>query len=239
MNVTEIIGKSYRITNTDESTFLDGIGANVLADLNNCFKHRVLKISKIRQDINPLITEQRTDLKSVDTLVEGDIGFNGEYPFSLDTLRPIRVEVSYDGVTYKKAKTYDLNDNNNSEFSQLDIQSEFHEAEPFVRFERDSYFVRPLKTVAGDIVNGIHLWWEKRPSDLVTDGPDSIDVSLHDVLSFDLCRLEVLMHPDKYSQTWRIDFEREAARIEALFEDFYKNRMKRTLRFNPSNINFK
>jgi hypothetical protein len=235
MNVASILTKAYRITNTNSTTLLDGNSTNVLADLNTAYGHRTLMILKVKQDLNHNIKEVYTDLKSTSGLVAGDLGFNGEYPFESDTLRPVRIEVSYDGLTWKPCTIYDINENNLSEHD--DVNDGFSEENPYVRFERDSYFIRPVKEDAGDITAGIHIWTEKRQSDLTTGSP-LFEQNLHDVLAYDLAEQELLMHPAKYSNEWRNDFRTKKAELDSLFDDFHKNRFKRSFKIKMNNENY-
>jgi hypothetical protein len=235
MNVAAILSKSYRITNTSAVTFLDGNSTNVLADLNTEYGHRTLRILKVSQDLNAQIKEVYTDLLSTIGLNIGDTGYNGEYPFASDTLRPVRCEVSSDGTNWKPCEIYDLNDNSHSEFN--DVNNVFSTARPSVRFERDSYFIRPVKDDAGNITAGIHLWYEKRQVDMTTDSPD-FEQNLHDVLAYDLAELELLMHPAKYSNEWRNDFRIKKAELNDMFDDFVKNRFKRNYKMNPKQENY-
>lgn len=108
---------------------------------------------------------------------------------------------------------------------------------PMVRFERDSYFVRPTKDTAGNITNGIHIWYEGRQTDMTTDSP-AFEQNLHDVLSYDLAEMEAIMHPAKYTPDWWISFRIKKTELEGLFTDFYKNRMKRTLKAKSKNTSY-
>ena len=236
MNVASILEKAYRLTNKNSSTFMDGNSANVLSEVNVCYGQRILDIHKVRQDINQSVTEQYATLKSAVGLAAGDIGYNGEYPFDTSTLRPLRVEISYDGLTWNKAKFYDLNDNPNSEFD--DVNETFSQDQPYVRFEHNSYYVRPLKETAGDIVGGIRAWWEKRQTDLTTGYPD-FEQNLHDILSYDMASLERIMHPDKYDINWRNDFDIQYAKVESRFNDYFKNRMKKNFVLKPNYESYK
>ena len=238
MIVEKILEKAYRLTNKNSTTFMDGNATNVLAELNTCYGHRTLDMSKVRQDANELIHEETTTLFSTVGLTAGDIGFNGEYPFDPEMLKPVRFEISYDGTTWNKATIYDLNENPNSEHDANDIQSSFSEDNPYVRFERNSLFVRPLKTSAGNITAGIHAWWENRQSDLTTLSPD-FEQNLHDILAYDLANLERLMHPDKYDALWRNDFDATYARLQERFMEFFKNRFKRTLQLRTKRENYR
>lgn len=236
MNVASILSKAYRLTNTNSTTFLDGNSTNVLADLNTEYGNRTLRILKVRQDLNSQIKEAHTDLISTSGLSIGDTGYNGEYPFASDTLRPVRIEVSYDGLTWTPASVYDLNDNSYSEHD--DVNDAFSTDKPYVRFERDSYFIRPIKETAGDVTKGIHIWYEKRQTDLTTGSPD-FETNLHNVLAYDLAELELLMHPQKYTNEWRNDFRIKKAELNEMFDDFLKNRFKRTIGLKSKSESFK
>lgn len=238
MNTASILSKAYRICNCNATTFLDGNSINVLADLNMEYGHRTLRILKVRQDLNAQMVDSYTDLISTIGLVDGDSGYNGEYAFQDDNLRPVRAEISYDGVTWNTAEIYDLNDNKSSEFNEEQIKSQFSENHPYIRFEGDVYYIRPLKTTAGNITGGIHIWYEERQTALTTGDP-FFEENLHDVLAYDLAELELLMHPNKYTSEWRNDFRIKKAELNSLFDDFVKNRFKRNFKLNVANSNFK
>lgn len=237
MNVASILTKAYRLTNTNATTFLDGNSTNVLADLNTAYGHRTLDILKVRQDLNSQITEKYTDLISTVGLSAGYSGYNGEYAFDSETLRPVRIEVSFDGTTWRPCTIYDLNDNSYSEHDSSDINNAFSETSPYARFERDSYFIRPLKTSAGNITAGIHIWIEQRQTDMTTGSPE-FEQNLHDILSYDLAYLERMMHPGKYTNEWRNDFDTQYSMIQNRFNDFYKNRFKRNFKIKPKNESY-
>lgn len=241
MNISQILSKAYRLTNTDEITFLDGDTANILEELNVAYGNRTLDILRVRQDINQFLMEKRTDFFSAEAMTEGQIGYNGEYPFETTTLRPVRIEVSYDGVTYRPCKVYDLNENKGTEVGSADVNANFSETEPFVRFEENSYFVRPYNVSGTDIVDGIHIWIENRQDDLVssTNETPAFETALHSILAFDMAEMERIMHPERYSDAWRNDFANSYARIEGRFNDFYKNRLKRNFVMKPTRESYK
>lgn len=237
MNVASILTKTYRITNTNSTTLLDGNSSNVLADLNTCYGHRTLDILGVRQDLNQSIKEVYTNLIATAGLVAEDVGYNGEYPFEADTLRPVRLEVSYDGVTWIPCDIYDINENRSSEFVQLELNNAFSKSSPMVRFERDSYFIRPLND-GTTVTNGIHIWTEKRQDDLTTGEPE-FEANLHDILAYDLATLEVLMHPALYTTEWRNDFYAEKGSGEKRFNEFFKNRFKKTMQMRAKAENYR
>jgi len=230
MNVASIESKAYRLTNTNSTTFLDGVAANILEELNTQYGGRVLDILKVQVDRNASQEEATTDLISTSGLVAGDLGFNGEYPFPLDLLKPIRIEVSYDGTNWYPATIYDVYDNDQSEHNEDQVNINFNQTNPFVRFDRDSYFVRPLKTTTGDITKGLHIWYEQRQTDLSTGSPN-FETNLHEILSYDLANQEYLMHPTKYDANWKMNFDLERVKVEERFKEFYKNRFKRNMSF--------
>lgn len=172
MNITSIKNKAYRLTNTDSSTFLDGVAATILEELNIQYGQRVLDILKVRVDRNANETMARGDNKSVVGLTEGDLGYNGEYPFPTNFLKPVRVEVSYDGISWRPVKFYDVYESPYSEF--VDVNDGFSTSEPFVRFDQDSFFVRPVNK--GNTINGgILIWYEMRQTDLTETTPPDLE----------------------------------------------------------------
>lgn len=241
MNVAAIKNKAYRLTNTNSTTFLSGVAADILEELNIQYGHRTLDILKVQVDRNASQTEATATLMSTSGLVAGDNGYNGEYAFPTDLLKPIRVEVSYDGETWYLASVYDIFDNEKSEHEQDDVQANFSQSEPFVRFDRDSFFIRPLKTTAGNITAGIHIWYEQRQTDLTSDSP-AFEANLHDILAYDLANQEYLMHKKKYDADWKIQFDMERSKVEQRFLEFYKNRFKRNgifnINYSSSNLSY-
>ena len=236
MNVESIQNKAYRLTNTNSSTFLDGNSTNILEELNIQYGHRILDILRTRVDINASITQAKTDLISVTGLSEGDIGYEGEYPFPNDLLRPTRLEIKFDGTNWKKADIYDLNDNTKSEIQQSVVNGNFSTSNPFVRFERDSYFIRPMPTTS--VTNGIRVWYEQRQTDLTTDSP-TFEQNLHDILAYDLAEQEMIMHAEKYPSNVVAMFYRKKQEVEDRFFAFYKDRFKRNKTIKPKFENYK
>ena len=234
-NVASILAKAYRLTNKSAATFLDGNSTNILEALNTRYGHRILDILRVRVDKNASIEMAKTDLISASGLSEGDNGYNGEYAFPSDLLKPVRMEISYDGENYRPCEIYDINENHLSETTDVNVG--FDQSRPFVRFERDSYFIRPVKETAGNITGGIRIWYEKRQTALTTDSP-IFESNLHDILAYDLAEEEYIMHSEKYSDTQYGRFQRDKEKIEAKFENFYKNRLKHNMRFKSKQENY-
>lgn len=195
-------------------------------------------------DHNFKVGEAYTDLISTSGLVAEDVGFNGEYPFPSDLIKPTRFEISYDGTTFTQAGIYDIASSSaSSEHNQTQIQSDFVETSPYVRFERDSYFIRPMKTTAGNISNGIHIWYEKRQTAFVigtiaTDTP-SIEANFHRLYVARGVLRAMRKFRNDYSENDRREYRKEVEKLEGKFEAHMKNRFKRPLRITAKHENFR
>lgn len=236
---SDILSLSYRLVNKDSSTFLDGNSTNIYADLNRIYGHRILDILRVRVDKNASISEVTTTLLSTVGLVAGDNGFNGEYAFPTTLLRPVRFEVSYDGVMWKKCKVYDNELNKNSEYNDTQLVSDFSEDDPKIDFTRNSFKIRPPKTTAGNITNGIYIEFEKRQVDFTSStAPTEIESNLQDMLSWDLAKLETVMHAAKYSPQELAVFNMEHSKMEQRFLSFYATNLptKKTMDFNFNSL---
>lgn len=216
------------LTNTNSTTLTD---ANVLTWLNIKYGLRILDILHVQVDRNASQTEATTNLVATTDLTAGDIGYNGEYPFPTDLLKPVRVEIEYTDDEPVRASIYDLEENDYSEYNEDDINAQFSEAEPYVRFDRSSFFIRPLPDTS--VTSGIHIWYEQRQTDLSTGSPD-FEANLHNILAYDVAEIEYIKHADNYSFTQYQRFKEDKADIEKKFFQFYKNQFKRNLKFSPN-----
>ena len=223
---SEILSNAYTLVNKVESTFLDGSTATFYKRLNTLYGHRILDILRVRVDKNATIEEATTDLISTVGLVAGDNGYNGEYAFPADLLKPTRFEVSYDGVTWIKAQIYDNALNQGSEYNDTQLESNFSQSEPRVDFSRNSFKLRPPKTTAGNITKGIYIEYEKRQADFTSStAPSEIEANLQDILAYDLAELEIIMHADKYTASFINVFRAKKAEVEQRFLEFYMNNL--------------
>lgn len=232
---SKILEKAYRLTNKNSATFLDGNSTNIYLDLNTLYGQRILDILRVRVDKNATIQNATTDLISTVGLVEGDNGFNGEYAFPTDLLKPSRFEVSYDGVTWKKAKIYDNAFNEDSEYVASQLADTFSDDNPMVDFTRNSYKIRPPKNTAGNITKGIYIEYEKRQTDFSSSTePSEIEANLQEILAWDLASIEIVMHADKYSNKQVQVFNAEKKKVEDRFLEFYMNNLptKKVMTFN-------
>jgi len=224
MNTASIYTLTRDILGTNVTVLPD---SKLLEWLNISLGHRTLDILKYEVDRNASMEMSKTDLVDTTSLVEGDNGYDGEYSFPSDLLRPIRMEISFDGTTFVPAKIYDLNEIEESEISGLnDIYSQ---EEPYVRFERDSYFIRPLHTTT-TVTSGIRIWYEKRQAALTDGGTPTFEQNLHDILAFDLAEMELMRNARLYPSETAARIRNERTRRENRFIAFYNDRMKRNFK---------
>lgn len=236
---SELLSLSYILVNKDVNTFLNGNTTDSYAHLNRAYGKRILDILRVRVDKNASIKEVTLPLLSVSGLVAGVDGYNGERAFPTDLLRPVRVEVSFDGVTWNKCKIYDNELNTSSEFNTNQINGTFSESEPSVDFTRNSFKIRPLKTTDGDIAQGIYIEYEKRQTDFTSStAPTEIESNLQDILAWDLAKLETVMHSSKYSSQELAVFNSEYGKAEQRFLAHYMTNLptKKTMSFNFNSL---
>lgn len=232
---SDILALALEITNKSQANFLDGTTATAYKRLNTAYGHRILDILRVRVDRNATINEATTDLISTVGLVEGDNGFNGEYAFPSDLLKPSRFEVSYDGITWLKAQIYDNALNSGSEYNGTQLEDDFSTENPVVDFTRNSYKIRPPKNTAGNITKGIYIEYEKRQADFTSStSPSEIEQNLQDLLAYDLAEYDLVMHADKYSTQQITMIKNAKAEKEQRFLEFYKNALpgNKTINFN-------
>lgn len=223
---SDILSLALEVCNKSQANFLDGTTATAYKRLNTSYGHRVLDILRVRVDKNATINEATTDLISTVGLVEGDNGFNGEYAFPSDLLKPVRFEVSYDGLTWLKAQIYDNALNTRSEYNDTQLEAEFSQREPRVDFSRNSFKIRPPKTTAGDITKGIYIEYEQRQTDLTSStAPEQLEANLQDILAYDLAEYDLIQHADKYSAQQITMIRAKKAELEQRFLEFYMNRL--------------
>lgn len=222
-----IANLAYTISNTTSATFLDGNSTNLYVHLNTLYGHRILDILRVRLDENASEQNATTDLISTVGLAEGNNGYNGEYAFPSDLLKPSRVEISYDGKTWVKATIYDNALNQRSEYNDEQLEADFSRERPRIDFFRNSFKIRPPKTDAGDITKGIYIEYAKRQSDFTSSTePSEIETNLQDILAYDLAELEFIMHPESHTTTQIQLFNQKRKEIEDRFLEFYTNKTR-------------
>lgn len=225
-----IINKARRITNTDTATYTD---ADALLDLGYAYAEVWMHILRVRGDYNFGIEVARGSLMAYVDLAEGDNGYNGEYAWPTDCLKPRRVELKYSSAgILTPTKFYDLGEYDGSEHTPSQLNTDFTTAEPYVRFERESYFVRPLPTET--VINGIYIEYEKRQTSIgLTDSP-ALEENLHHILAYAMA----LQYFEKYPDQYNPKIEQRYLTLLGMVEEFYKNREKRTLQMRPKFVSY-
>ena len=230
MTVQDITNEVRFLTKTDSSSYSD---ADILSGMNLYNGEILQDILRVQTTRNTALTNVAYDNLSINGLVAGQIGYNGEYPMPVDCLRPVRVELSYDGITWLPCKMYDINAGNmTSEFNPNQINSAFQTTSnpnynpyistPYMRVERDSFIFRPLNE-GNTIYNGIVVWYESRQAALVntTDVP-AFEANFHEVLVYKLALRYAMKFPEKYNALW----DKKLAEVKASLTEYYRSRFK-------------
>jgi hypothetical protein len=233
MQLSTIRDEVRWLTKTDTSTFSN---TNINREINIAYQSIILQILKTQGYKNTTGKHVSTSLLSTSGLVSGDLGFNGEYPFPTDMLRPIRFELKYAATdTPVPCRIYDMSQNGTSESDDDAVSTLAGETEPIVKFFHDSYFIRPLKTTTGDITGGIHIWYEARQTALSADADEpQFEESLHDLLALMTAERFYMRHPSKTNSTVLRDKEVKLRELRS----FYRIRIPVLRQLTPQRINF-
>lgn len=223
-------------SNTNSTKVSD---ASILIGVNLDYGELVMLALRSRGDFNFQINEATSDLISTSGLTAGQNGYNGEYAWPSDLVKPTRMEVSFDGTNFNKARVYDITDElSRSEFTQSDLNNTFSQNEPHVRFERNSFFIRPLKATTGNITGGIHIWYEQRQTALTASDTPVIEPNYH--------RLFVLMgvlrvmrkFRGEYTVNDRMEIKNEIALLKADMANFYSRQVEEGINLQPKYISY-
>lgn len=236
MNVREIIEEIREEAQTNQNKATDDY---LLRGINLDYAEFVMRILTARVDVNLNTVEYYETLRSAENLTPGFVGYNGEYPFPCDLLRPVRVEISYDGTGFSKADWYDLTDNKYSEKAGDQVNSVFSTTSPMVRFERNSFFIRPFPTTGADVEGGIHIWYEKRQNALTIDStPCFIEPNYHRVLVYSGALRFARKFSEEYTDNWRQERRLELSRLESGMLNWEKHRFKKKFYMRPETLNY-
>jgi hypothetical protein len=218
MNKGQILTKARRYCKAGTGSYSD---ADMLIDLNLIQGEILMMILASHGYSNINLTEAYADLVDGDDLSPGDVGYNGEYPFPTDLLRPVRAEIQYDSSSDPvPVKIYDQSENPNSEQND-EINDQFSEDKPYIKFGRDSYFIRPIPE--DDMTAGLHIWYVKRQDDLSEDTDVPIlDQNFHRIYPLKLAVEYSLREPKLNSTKW----ERQIAILEDKIKEEYRSKLK-------------
>ena len=237
MQFSDLQAESRWITKTDSTTYPD---TNLNRNINIALGELIQDIVRVQTTRNSTANNIKFNLISTNGLAEGSVGYNGEYPFPSDFIRPIRVEVSFDGDTWRPCSFYDINANTRSEYDQTDVNNTFLQNDnisvipstvtPFLRFMRDSFFIRPLNTDS-TVTNGLIIWYEQRQSDLsnATDVPP-FENNFHELIPLKVAMGYARRYPEKNNPLWAQEYQK----LHADFLEMYRNRFKANMKLKPN-----
>lgn len=204
---------------------------------NIAYKKVMAFIDRVQGYRSSSIKEVYIDLISTDGLTAGQVGYKGEYPYFSDMKSLERMEVSYDGVSFRPAEIYHMSENNRSEHLDDDIQAIATENAPIIRDTRRSMFLRPLKETAGNVTGGLHIWYTAREADLVNLGDvPNFEETYHEIIPV------MVAHHFFKREGDRTGITTTAADIQALKRDIkaeYQRKVKVNKRMNPVQDNMK
>jgi len=219
MNNQQIFNEFYAITGV---TSAEASNEYLMNGLNAIRGKIVLDTLQVTGDHNFQEKFIKVDLVNADNLtIGGDgqapLGYNGEYPFESDLIRPVRVEITTDGTNYTPAKFYDMNQNPGSEVVP-------NITTPHVMFERDSFFVRPVPKA--DITGGMCIWYEYRQADFaatdLTKSPET-EPNTHLEYAYELAIRWGMKPNNKVERDWRAELKE----LRKTRRKFYLNRFKK------------
>lgn len=235
MNLTDLRAKTRWVTRSDSVSFPD---ADLDRELNSSYKQVAILILQSQGYRNELVKHSYTDFIDNTGLSIGDVGYQGQYPFPTDLLKPNRVEVKFTATGAPKLATvYDLSENTLwSESTDDDLNEMANGDNPIVRFSDDSYFVRPLNETGANITGGIHIWYEYRQADLSTgtDEPN-FEESFHEILCYMAAVEYYVRYPDKYNRK----AEQRLSEIKRLMTKHYQKRMSFKKTITPAPESYK
>lgn len=94
-----------------------------------------------------------------------------EYIFPSDILKIKRIEISYDGTTWKEANPMDINERSGAS-DATSVNNDFSTSQPFYDLMDGSVFLFPIPTAA--VTGGIKIWYEKLVTQLSADTDEPV-----------------------------------------------------------------
>lgn len=236
MLVSEIYTEIRNEADTNSTKVSDSY---LLTGVNLDYGELVMTALRERGDFNFQLNEATTDFTSSTGLTAGQNGYNGEFAWPTDLIKPTRMEVSFDGTNFYKCRVYDVTDTYSvSEFKQAQINNSFSQTSPFVRFERNSFFIRPINT-GSTVTAGIHIWYEQRQTALTASDTPSIEPNFHRL--FVLMGVARIMRKfrKEYTPNDRSEIANEIAKLKAEFVAFYAGQIEEGINLTPARIDYR
>jgi hypothetical protein len=233
MTVDNIYDEIEFLTETDSTVFTD---ADKLRGLN-LDQGEALQLMLYSQGYRKVGEKTYyTDFKTITGLTEGQNGYDGEYAFDGNWVKPIEFYAKFPGQnTYRKCHLYDVSENDNSEFDNGIINSTFSTANPSVRFSRNSFRIRPINSTL-DVTDGIMVIAEPRSATLL----NTTDVPVLDPIFHRWFVLKEALRFGKFrTGITRSDVMLELQQLEQKIRRLYSDRVKTPTRLKVGNESFK
>jgi len=231
MLVSEIIDEIRQEANTNSAK---ASNTYLLTGINLDYGEVIMQILRAKTDFSFQGGESYTNHLSTSGLVAGQSGFNGEYTFPTDLIRPIRVEISYDGEVWRPAKFYDVADTKTSETDEDDTaEGQWSQSSPYVRFERESMYVRPVNT-GSTVTAGIRVWFEKRQSNLEIGSTPNFEANFHRILVLRGALRLMRKYRKQYNLADRNELRGELNNLTEELLSYYKDRFKKQFQLRPA-----
>ncbi len=222
MTLADLRNQVRYITRT---TSLDFTDADLDTGLNQDYAEIVNLITGISGNYHLMENKATTDL--VANATAGSIGYNGHYCFPTDLLKPIQVEISYDGSKYTKANFYDMTQGVEGDMDAGSTSS------PVIRFTRTQLVLRPLPSTT--VNDGIVIWYEQRQADLTEDTDEPrFEKNFHQILVLKSALRYAMRFPEKYNELW----DKRVYGLTKDLEKHYRNLYKTTKIVTPSYEDF-
>lgn len=232
MTNQNIYDETRFLTYTDSSTYTD---ADLLRGLNlyqGEFFQLLLQAQGYRKLGEDLFV---TDFISTVGLVAGQAGFNGEYAFDSSWVKVTAMELQYKSTEPPvPVRLYDQSQNAVTEIDEDTMNANFSVAEPYVRFQRDSYLTRPLND-GTTVTDGIKIWAVARQAD--TD--DSGDTPIGEPNFHNWFVLKLALRYGKFRPgVTRADVVADMLLLENKINAFYKQRVATPKNIQPRQTSF-
>jgi hypothetical protein len=162
-----------------------------------------------------------------------EAGYNGEYPYPDNCLYITRIEAKFED-DHIPVVLYDISENSHSEFT--DVEEGFDKAEPKVRFQRDSIFIRPFPD--SDVTEGLYIEYVKRQTAFGDDADEAeFEQNFHDLIPMGVAIRFFKRDVKKYREELR-EMRKDYDALKQEFLEFYRDRNEKPLKISTKRETF-
>lgn len=232
MTIGDIATKARNLANTDSSAYTD---ANLLIDLNQWYS--IVNFEILRsQDEWDFDDSNNTDFPILTTNI---VANQQDYSLPTNALEIKRVEVTYDGVNWKKVEPLDISERQIS--TATNAIADFSASSPYYDPQYGSIFLYPIPTA--NVTGGLKVWVSRRVTAITSSDVSTgtlvigFEPLFHDILAYGTAH-EYCKSKDLFEKADRlkIDVSEKLANLRS----FYSRREKdRVLSVNFAGVNYK